>query len=258
MLWLIGLIIFIIIAAVLFFVLKKVVKVILILVGLIILVLVVGLFFIYQDARSMQENFDSSPNLFLLEIEENIIAGMQSNPEQDPVYLDSQTISSYNFLYKDNNLNDIKEDNYKLIIFNQEAFDSIQQITIDNHIFTYEFATALLNSNTPVDDYIDNLIILEGISQENRESVKQNMKSDFEYSDTEFKGAVFATLFQERQDAEGPIFIFKQYQAGNAEVYKETAIFKLIEVIPTSFLKNMIEKTKTTVKETVKSKINNT
>ena len=250
MLWLvIGIILLIIIAVVLFLILKKILKVIIILIGIIIIVLIVGGFFVYKDARDIQENFETSPNLFLFKNNGNIIAGMQMIPEQEPSLLDISSISEYDSLYQENNLDEIKKDNYKLIIFNEKSFDSVQEIQINEYTYTKEFAFELLNSDTPVDDYINYYLTKQGIPEENKELMKQQIKTDFKYTDTEFKGRVFATMFQDRIDAEGPIFIFKQYKSGNAVVYKETAVFRMIGLIPSSFLKNMIQKTTSAVKE---------
>jgi hypothetical protein len=171
--------------------------------------------------------------------------------EYQQIYLDSSKISSLNLLYDENNLKQIKADNYKLIIFKKQAFDSVAEIQVENQVYSKDFAFALLNSDTPVEDYIDDLLIREGVPQELREASKANILSDFEYSDTEFKGVVFATMMMERIDTEGPIFIFKQYKSGNAVVYKETAVFKMINIIPTSFLQNMIQTTKETIKDKI-------
>jgi hypothetical protein len=85
--------------------------------------------------------------------------------------------------------------------------------------------------------------------------MRGQMKSDFELTDTEFKGMLVATLFGNRIEDEGSLFIFKQYKAGNAIVYKETAVFQLVKLIPTSFVEGIIKNTTSAVKETVEEKI---
>ena len=109
MIWLIGgIIVFIIVAVVLFFLLKAFLKVFLILVGIIIIAVLVGGFFIYSDARDIQENFEISENLFLFRSDEKIIAGMQTIPGQEQEFLDSDKIAIHNDQFQEDNLDDIK------------------------------------------------------------------------------------------------------------------------------------------------------
>jgi len=248
----IGIIIFVIIAVFLFLVLKKVVKTIMILVGIIIIVLLVGTYFVYKDAQDMQENFQTSPNVFLLEQDDKIISGFQQVPDsEEPMPIND--LSDYSIYPED--LAELKGDNYKLISFKQEAFDEIDLIELDNIEHPTSFILTLISSETPVDDYITNAIIRDGIPQEQREEEKQNMKQEFGLTDQEFKGMLFASIFKKAVDEEGPIFIFKQYKEGNVVVYKETAVFKMINLIPTSFIKNIFADTSSAVKEKIKEKI---
>lgn len=225
----------------------------LILTGILIIIIFAGGFFVYNDARDMQKNFETSENLFLFE-SANITSGFQTNPNGEPYLLNIDDLESVNSYYPED-LNKIKADNYKLIILNKKAFDSVESINLNNKTYSKEFAFALLDSETPVDDYFDDILIREGIPQEQREKTKQQIKSDFKYSNEEFKAQVFASLFQNRLDSEGPVYLFKQYKSGNAVIYKETAVFKMIRLIPTSFLKSIIQKSTTAVKEKIKSKI---
>ena len=253
MLWLIiGIIIFVAIAVILFIFLKKIIKVIAVLSAIIIIALLIGGFILYNDSKDLQENFENSPNLFLLELNDNIITGFQTIPGSDePITLNKETINSYNSDYQKNNLEKIKSENYKLIIFKRQAFDSVEQIEIGDHEYTKDFVFTLINSETAVDDYIDDLVIREAVPQEQREIVRKETKSDFEFTDSEFKGILFASVFSNTMESEGPIFLFKQYKSGNAVIYKETPVFKLIDMIPTSYLQNIIKQTTSTVKEKI-------
>jgi hypothetical protein len=70
----------------------------------------------------------------------------------------------------------------------------------------------------------------------------------------EFKAMVFAVLFSEAIEKKGTLFIFSEYKKKNIIVYPETAVFKFIKLIPTSFVNNMFEK----VKDSAINKINQT
>ncbi len=231
----------IIILAILKFVFKMVKLVFWIAVILFIITSVMGIF-TYRDALDIKENLETQPKIFLLKENENIITGFSLESfDEVSEYFDSTKISAYQKDFKDKNYKEMLGENYKMFIFDKDAFDlSEKQIDFIGGKVSKQELYSVLKSNKPIEAY---------------SSVAGTDPRVYGIENpAEFKGNIFALLFNEEFKSKGQLFILMEYKKNNVIVYPETASFKLIKLVPTSFIKNIFEK----AKEKAVEKINGT
>ena len=228
----ITIIIFIVSAIVIFKIVKTILKTILIILILSFLLIAIFGFFTYQDAVELKDNLETKPKLMLLQDNENIIAGFViTDFKKEAEFLALSQITKYQNSFKKQDYKKMLGNNYKMFIieikafdFDDEEFDFVGKKVSKNLLYS------VLKSNNPIGLYKSETGMdpaIYGISDP-----------------VEFKSQVFALLFSEAIEKRGQFFIFNEYKEENIIVYPETAVFKFIKLIPTFFIKNMVEKAK--------------
>ena len=236
----ITIIIFIVAVIIIFKIVKTILKTILIILILSFLVTAIFGFFTYQDAVELKDNLETKPKLMLLQDNEKIIAGfVTADFEKEPEFLTISQTAEYQNSFKKQDYKKMLGNNYKMFIIDLKAFDIVdEQVNFNGKKASKNSLYSMLKSNDPFSLYKSETGIdpaLMGISDP-----------------VEFKANIFGILFSEAIDKRGTFFIFNEYKKKNIIVYPETSVFKFINLIPTSFVKNMFEKTK----EKAISKIN--
>jgi len=239
-------IILVLIGLFLLLILKKIIRLALILSGIMILILIIAGFVLIHDSQKLQSGLQEQ-NIYLFESGNSIVAGLITVPNSDePELLDSAELSKYNSYFKEQEFKKIKgDDNYIMFIFSKESFDSVKNLEIENHQYSKDFVFSLIDSGSPVQMYVSDLASKENLNEEQ----KNNIISDFVYTDAEFRGYLFNALFSKSSELIGPVFIFKEYKKGNVIVYRESPIFTFIDMIPTAFLSNIVKDTKIKITE---------
>ncbi len=233
----IGIILFIVLAVLILKFIKNVVKAIALIISILILLLIIGTYFVYSDINDFKQNFPTTPSLYLLEKNDQIVAGIYGvfSEEELPSLASEEQLTSYQNSFQENNLADIKGDYYKLFIINANAFDSITEIKTDDITLSKERIFNLLDSSTPVDDFL----ALKNIPQEQRDEALASLNVK---DDAEFKSLLFAVLFSTSTKEQGHLFIFTQYKQGNIIIYQKSTIFMLIKEVPLSLLNKLLLK----------------
>ena len=236
----ITIIIFIVVAIIIFKIVKTILKTILIVLILGFLLTAIFGFFTYRDAVELKDNLETESKLMLLQDNEKIAAGFVTTDfEKEPEFLTISQITEYQNSFKKQDYKKMLGNNYKMFIIELKAFDfDDEELDFIGKKVSKNILYSILKSNDPITLYKSKTNVdpaLYGI----RDHIK-------------FKSQVFAVLFSEAIEKRGQFFIFSEYKEKNIIIYPETAIFKFIKLIPTSFIKNMFEKTK----EKAISKIN--
>ena len=235
------LIIFIIAVVLIIKFVKGVIKIIYLIASLIIIILLITALFLFIDIKDFREKFPTNPSLFLLEKDSNIIAGFYGifSEESEPNLVSEQELISYQTNFKDNNLGLILgQENYKLFIINSNAFEFDVMDINENISLEKQEVFSLLNSQNAIEDFLD--ITMGNGAKEQKEEFMENSEIK---DNAEFKGILFAILFRDAQDIQGPLFIFNEYKKDNIMIYPETLLFKFIKKMP-SFLQDKIIKIK--------------
>ena len=238
----ITIIIFIVATIIIFKIVKTILKTILIVLILSFLLTAIFGFFTYQDAVELKDNLETKPKLMLLQDNEKIVAGFVTTDfEEEPEFLTISQITEYQNSFKKQDYKKMLGNNYKMFIINLKAFDIIdEQLDFNGKKTSKNSLYSMLKSNDPFSLYKSETGIdpaLMGISDP-----------------VEFKANIFGILFSEEIEKKGQFFIFSEYKEKNIIVYPETAVFRFIKLIPTSFIKNMFEK----AKDSAINKINQT
>ncbi len=233
----ISLILFVVIAVLVFKFIKNTIKSIFILLAILTLVVVVGGITIYSDVNDFRQNFPTVPSLYLLEKDNQIVAGIYGtfSEEAPPSLVGTEQLASYQNNYQANNLDDIKGDYYKLFVMKAEAFDSITEIKTDGETISKQAVFDLLGSSTPINDFMAQ----KGLPQEQRSALLTNLNVK---NDAEFKSLLFTLLFAKSIQEKGPTFIFIQFKQENIIIYPDTTITLLIKEVPLSLLNSVILK----------------
>lgn len=236
----ITIIIFIVVAIIIFKIVKTIIKTILIVLILSFLLTAIFGFFTYKDAVELKDNLETESKLMLLQDNEKIAAGFVTTDfEEEVEFLTISQITEYQNSFKKQDYKKMLGNNYKMFIIELKAFDfDDEELDFIGKKVSKNLLYSVLKSNDPITLYKSKTNVdpaLYGISDH-----------------IEFKSQVFAVLFSDAIEKRGQFFIFSEYKEKNIIVYPETAVFKFIKLIPTSFIKNMFEKTK----EKAISKIN--
>ncbi len=198
----------------------------------------VFVFFIYQDASDFRENFPTQPSLLLLESEDEIIAGMQGKFSEgsEPELISSQQLQDIQENYMEDDLDAILGENYKLFIFELDAFDT-DNISMEGTMISSDQAMPLLMSDSPIDDYIG--LVLEDREQIYKDQFREQLQQTVE-GDAEFKALIFASMFSGQMEESGSLFILEQYSKGNILIYPETILFRIMKRMPASILSKIM------------------
>lgn len=238
----ITIIIFVVVSIVILKIVTKLIKAILMILIIAFLITSIFGFFTYQDAVELKDNLETKPKLMLLQDNEKIIAGfVTADFEKEPEFLTISQITEYQNNFKKDDYKKMLGDNYKMFIIDLKAFDIVdEQVNFNGKKASKNSLYSMLKSNDPFSLYKSETGIdpaLMGISDP-----------------VEFKANIFGILFSEAIDKRGTLFIFNEYKKKNVIIYPETAVFKFIKIIPTSFIKNLLEK----AKDSAINKINQT
>ncbi len=236
----ITIIIFIVAAIIIFKIVKTILKTILIVLILSFLLTAIFGFFTYNDAVELKDNLETESKIMLLQDNEKIVSGfIVAEFEEEAEFLTISQITEYQNSFKKEDYKKMLGDNYKMFIIDIKAFDfDNEELDFIGKKVSKNILYSVLKSNDPITLYK---------SKTNVDPAIYGIRDH-----VEFKSQVFAILFSEAIEKRGQFFIFNEYKEKNIIVYPETAVFKFIKIIPTSFIKNMFEKTK----EKAISKIN--
>ncbi len=233
----ITLIIYIIIFIILYKILKSIFKTIISIILISIVILGVLGFLVYLDFNDLKTNFPNSKNMILFE-NKDVVAGIIIDKNQEIILLKQQDIDNIKTkdkksILKDQNLfkivyfniNTIKESNLKTINLGSSTLTKEQVITILESEDAFTETKAQLNlpvniKNMPF-DFNDKKITLEDQAQ--------------------LKAILFASTLKEIL-SQNTSYIIEEYNKNNIQIYKETILFKILKLLPTDTINNIVNK----------------
>ena len=228
---LIGILFVLIIGAVfIFFLTHKILKVILFVIGFCFFISIILGVFIFLDAKQFQEKMENNNILFILLNGDKPIALIPvGNGAKDLMISEQETINSKII---NNNYKDLTKDYFKLLFIDIKLLSSIKEENFEQGSFkiTKEQAYQALISDDP--------FRVLGLNE-------NNVPADLTVP--KLKMTIFMITMQ-KQIMENPVFLLKEFKAGNIKVYKETIMFRFIRYIPTSVVEKLINKGETKLK----------
>src|SRR3989344_3621749 len=235
--FLIYLIILILAGFITYFFLKTIIKTIFIIFLIFLLLSLFTTFSLTKEINSIKSNFPSSTNLFLLENNNEYLAGFYFNIKSSEfTYISEEELLSF----QKKNLNEIKpyKEFYKIIKINYNYLKQSlpELLEYENIIISKTDFNIQINSENPLDYYI-----YENDTKQIIVSEKPN-QSYFLLSETfnsslEYKNNLFLLSFQSIENQKGLLnFLILGLKSNQIFIYKETFSFKLIQSIPKSIL----------------------
>ena len=220
----IGVVVFFVVLKLIFSTIKGIMKIIMLISAVLSIVLVIGGLFVVADFKEFKEKFPTEEKTIILEENGNILTGfIMASENEKPVFLTQEKVIKFSNYLKENNLEAIKGNNYKVMIISLDIFDELSTDTLEmgSEEFEKDFVISVLKSDNSL-----------GLMEDKGMGM-------FFADDITVKAAMFTTVFNEI--TENPLFFFSQYKEGNIIVYPETAIFKAINVLPIGLVENAME-----------------
>ena len=255
----ISTVIFIVIAVLLYLITKSIGKAIGFTVGIFLIIELILGFMIYLDAMELKDNFPTEEKTFLLEHNNNYVAGFKITDTQElqnnAKFLTTLQIQSY----QSQQSQDMLRNSYKLIILNSAIFQDISTIEFTDMEFTKDYLMDLLESNNPIEQLTNRFLEkakakqLEEYSEElwpqieeqfeaQKEEFVENFKSQLNIKDDAQLKALIFILLTAQITQEDPMIVLTEYRNDNIIIYPETITFKFIKIIPNYLLDFVSEK----------------
>lgn len=236
----ISIVVVLIIIIAIFKIFKSVFKAIFLISTLFGIVVMVFMILLYQDVADFKTNFPISEKLFLLERDDDLVAGFSGvlGEDEQPNFVPEADLNSYKISFEAGDLETITGDYYKLFIVKSNSFDEITSVEFSEDQLSRDFVFDLLDSQNSIDDYAVFYAQNRGISTAALGELKSQMRNQFP-SNAEFKGALFATLFSTKTQ-EDNLFLFKEYKQDNIIIYPETMLFRTIKKIPLILMQRFV------------------
>ncbi len=244
----IALLIALVFAFIIFKITKKILKTVFLALSFIIVIGIIltaaGVFMTIDDVKDFQANFPKTPSTYLFEKDGKLLAGFKGMLAENPPpeMISQNQLAAYQSSFENKDLAAIKGESYKLFIISSSAFDSLESVPIgENEKMTKEQLLSLLDSQTPMDDYIS-IMFKTPLDKSQKDVMKEAMLQQLSAKDSAgFKGMVFFIALAASIQQQGPLFLFDSYREGRLTVYPETIIFKTIKVVPSFASNKLIE-----------------
>ncbi len=205
------------------------------------IVIVIGIvgYMTYRDIADLRENLMKEDNLFILQNNNQVLAGFSMNIDDlkdlkdfndiSLNYLTPNQILQYNVYYNKGQYKKMLGENYKIFFVNYDLFKDISDISVSGESFENDFLLMVLESSNPINILKDEFMRRGQKSS----SIGANLISD------DLKAKIFLMLLIKKMEKEkSPLFLITELDTGKIKVYPETMTFKVLDYIPTSFIKN--------------------
>jgi len=199
-------------------------------------------YFIIKDANDFKDNFQNSTNMILLkQVNTNdnsisFIAGSTLNSEKKEFKsMTKEELQSAEESYKNDTFSTLNKKYYKIFVIELNSFDNItlDKITDKNvELSKEEIKTIILSSNARED-------LAKIVSKKTGESKELVLKS-ITATNEEIKNYLLSYYISTVFNPKDTTKFISQIKNNNIKVYQETALFKLIKLIPTGIIDKLI------------------
>jgi hypothetical protein len=194
---------------------------------------------IIKDAQEFKEKFSTSDNVFLLKDNTTILSGAEMINGSDGTsfrMLSKNELKDMQESYDKFQFNDIKDDYYKVVVFDVNAIDRIKEynITEQDIVIKSKNMKELLLSDAPKED------IAKIMAEEKDISYKAALAEVDNIKEEELKGYLFSVLISEYFIPKNINEFLLGLKNNDVSVYKETAMFKAVKIIPRFLMKSIL------------------
>ena len=226
-------------AAIFFMLFRSLWKSILSAIGIVFAMLLILSVMVFFDAKNFAEKSKGPGQLFILEENGRMLAGVKDLLVQDDgegkeskKILANEEFQRYSSLYEKKDYNGMLDNNYKVFFVDMEAFASLTDDDLKEYgAFTKESISKILMSEDAVGAYVDDIVKNSGIAEEQQAFLREKLIMESP-EEVEFRSTMFMMLLAASLKSKGPLFIAMQYRKGNIKAYPETIFFKALNVMP--------------------------
>jgi hypothetical protein len=212
---------------------------------LFILVCIVGSvisgYYIVKDANDFKNNFQNSTNMILLKqansSETSFIAGSIINAEKKEFKtMNKEQLLEVEKAFDKDKFSSLNKEYYKIFVIELKAFDNISlgEITNSNvNLTKEEIKTVLLSSNAK--DELAKIVAKK--TSTSKEVVLKQISATNEEIKNYLLSYYISTVFNPKDTSK---FIL-ELKNNNIKVYQETALFKIVKLIPVKILDTLVK-----------------
>lgn len=250
--WPIVVVVFLLLGALFFRVFRSLWKALLSAVGIISFVLCILGAAAVIDARDFAEKSQTRPQLFILEENSRMLAGVNDLFKPDEGIkkaLTDDEFSYYSALHEQKDHKAMLGNKYRLFVMSMGAFESLTEEDFRKHEeYTKDFVFMMLRSDNAVEVFVEHMLNESGAGEDYEGLLREKLLKEAP-GKAELKSGFFRVLVSASVKTRGPMFVFKEYKRGNVKIYPETMFFRTIKIMPLSMLDQIEGITNGTAKE---------
>jgi hypothetical protein len=204
-------------------------------------------YFVIKDATEFTGNFGNSTSMFILEDNvngtETFLTGVTINPGSKAFdTMDKTKLKEVEDVYKSGRIDTLNGDYYKIFVVDFKAFADLKIDTIeDNNInlSKEELRQVMLSKNAKKE--------LAEIVAKQTGADRDDVLDKLNFNDEEIKGYIFSYYLTTTFNPSNMGKFLAQLRNDDIQVYKETALFKAVKIIPTFLIDSVVKRTESAV-----------
>lgn len=197
-------------------------------------------YYVIKDANDFKDKFQTQNNSILLKQvtngEVSFIAGTIINIEEKKFNtLNKEQLDDAKNSYNEDKFSELNKKYYKIFVLELESLDNISINKITDHnieLNKKDIKEIMISSNAK-----DTLAQI--IAKKTSDS-KNNILKDISATDEEIKNYILSYYITEIFNPKDTTEFISQLKNGNIKVYKESALFKAIKLVPKSIINTLI------------------
>jgi hypothetical protein len=193
-------------------------------------------YLIIKDANDFRNNFLNNTNMFVVKnsvgATESFLAGATLSPKAEGFgSMDSEKLSTVEKLYNEGNLEILNSEYYKIFVIDIKSFDEVElyDISDQNVELTREEIKSVMLSDDAREELAD-------IIAEKRGETADEVMEDLASTNEEIKSYLLSYYLTTVFNPENIVEFLEQLKNENIQVYKETALFKAVKLVPSSLI----------------------
>lgn len=237
--WILVMVAYILLAALFFELLKSVLKALLSATGVIAVIVIILGIVVIVDARDFVEESKAPGQLFILQEDGKMLAGVKDLFMQDEnatKKLDEDEFLRYSTLYNDKKnekrYDAILEDQRRVFVIDIGAFGSLTDKDFEAYPgFSRDLIYRMLRSESAVNVLVDKTIRDSNVTKEYEELLRREIMKQIP-GESDMRSSVFMILLDAPIRKDGPLFLIRQLKEKRMEVHPNSMMFRAMDIIP--------------------------
>ncbi|PIN87188.1 hypothetical protein COV19_00870 [Candidatus Woesearchaeota archaeon CG10_big_fil_rev_8_21_14_0_10_44_13] len=235
--WILIIAAFILLTALFFAILKGILKALASALGVISVILIILGVWAILDARSFVEESKTPGQLFVLDEDGRMLAGVNDLFMQDKNATKKMTedeLSSYYRSYRGKDIKGILKDKKRVFVIDMSAFDTLTESDFGPYEgLSRDFVFSALRSDNAAKALLDKTIRESNVTGEYEGILRDQMMEKMP-PESEIRSSLFNVLLDASMRKQGPAFLLGLLKEGKMDAYPNSMMFRAIKVMPMS------------------------